>query len=180
MNSSLCPSEPESFTTGLSRSSLYLGPALCLITAIRAVGALPYLPDLNRLPKKFRCDFLGRERSIAQATSLPSWWTFIGRFWPSATSGKPVTLPMPSHGRWLVSLGQSGAGVCLVLPSTFACLLLVEGTVSLPSPSAAFHVLPFGDSMIWWWIPLLGGAGYTTTSSAPAPARFVTAVPPGR
>src|SRR3954451_3950923 len=72
VNSSLCPRAPDSLTTGLWRSSLYFLPPLCLMTAIRAVGALPYLGDLNRLPKKLRCDFLGRERSIAQATSLPS------------------------------------------------------------------------------------------------------------
>ena len=111
---------------------------LCLITAIRAVGVLPYLLDLNRVLKKFRCDFLGLDRSIAQATSLPSWWTFIGRFSPSATRGKPVTLPMPSQGRCPVSLGQSGGGVCFVFPSTFACLAPADETAT--TPISATHI----------------------------------------
>src|SRR6266511_1495611 len=106
---------------------------MCLITAIRPVGFLPSLSDLNRSPKKSRCDFLGLERSIAQATSLPFWGTFIGRFSPPATRGKPVTLPTPSHGcRW-VSVGQSGLGVCLVLPSTLASLAPASETTDRPT-----------------------------------------------
>ena len=136
VTSCFCPRAPASFTTGLWRRSLYLVLPLCLITAIRAVGVLPYLLDLNRLPKKSRCDFLGLERSIAQATSLPLWWTFIGRLWPSATRGKPVTLPMPSQGCCAVSFGQSGAGVCFVLPSTIACLAPANETATTPTSAA--------------------------------------------
>src|ERR671936_347068 len=79
-------------------------------------------------PKKLRCDFFGLESSIAQATSLPSLRTLNGRFSPSATRWKPVTLPTASQ-----FFGQAGSGVCLVLPRTLAFLAPAEDTATAPT-----------------------------------------------
>ena len=112
---SFWPKAPRSLTTGLCRRSLYLRFPLCLITARRAVGVIPNLSLLRHVPKKVRCFLLGFERSSAQATILPFLWTLKGRFLPSATRWKPVTLPIAEQGVF----GQSALGVCFVLPITF-------------------------------------------------------------
>src|SRR5262245_27538047 len=103
---------------------------------MRAVGFFRWLSDWNRSPKNSRCDLLGLERSIAQATSFPFRGTFIGRLTPSATRGNPVTLPTPSQGRRAVSFGQSALGVRFVFPSTFASLAPAEETAIVPTSAA--------------------------------------------
>ena len=54
VNSCFWPRAPDSLTTGLWRRSLYLCRLLRLITASRAVGALPNLSLVKSLPKPLR------------------------------------------------------------------------------------------------------------------------------
>ena len=104
---SLRPRAPDRFTVGLWRRSLYLVVAsFCLSTAIRAVGALPNFLPLKSCRRRSRWTSCGLDRSIAKATSLPFLADLDRALSPSATSGKPVTLPTP----WQAAGGVLGAG----------------------------------------------------------------------
>src|SRR6266540_4118164 len=133
---SLRPRTSDSFTIGLWRSSLYFLLPVRLRTAMRAVGVAPNFLVPKMEPKKWRSFFLGLDRSRAHAMSLPFSRTLNGCFLPSAASMKPVTLPIPLHGKLVVS-GQSGGGVFFVLPSVFTLAAPADQGEAADTPTIA-------------------------------------------
>ena len=121
---------------GVRRRQLVLVPPLCSITAIRAVGVFPYRLDLNRPPKKVRCDFLGLDRIDRPGDELAVMADVHRPLLTVGDKGKAGNAADALTGMLRGVPGAVRRGVCFVFPSTFAGLAPAEETATTPINAA--------------------------------------------